>query len=263
MDKNNVSQNDSLFTPEDHIRFSRQLLIAEIGMEGQTRLRKASILVVGAGGLGSSALLHLAASGVGRIGIVDPDKVELGNLHRQIVHGMQTLGTAKVDSAGRRLREINPQTTVETHPVAFSESNSAGLIRPYMLVVDASDNLATRRAINRACIREKKPMVFGSAQRFEGQVSVFDAGRGPCYRCVFPELPDSGTIESPAETGVFGPIPGVIGTLQALEAMKILLRIGEPLFDKMLVFDGLAGKFMEIRTHKNPLCPECGTGASH
>jgi molybdopterin/thiamine biosynthesis adenylyltransferase len=246
-------------TPEDRLRFARHLRLPEIGIAGQARLRRASVLVVGAGGLGSSVLLHLAASGVGRIGIVDPDKVTLDNLHRQILHGMATLGMAKVESARRRLTDVNPQTALDLYPKSFSESNAEDLAQPYLLVVDGSDNLATRRLINRTCIREKKPMVFGSAQRFEGQVGVFDARRGPCYRCVFPDLADSGAIESPEEAGVFGPLPAIIGTLQALEAMKLLLGIGEPLHGRLLVFDGLSGKFDEIRIRKNPHCPACGT----
>jgi molybdopterin/thiamine biosynthesis adenylyltransferase len=257
MERMNTTPEDSLLSPEDRIRFARPLLLPEIGAEGHARLSCASVLVVGAGGLGSSVLVHLAASGVGRIGIVDPDSVELGNLHRQIVHGMDSLGTAKVESARRRMNGINPRTEIETHPVAFSESNADDLTSSHDLVIDASDNLAARRAINRACIRQKIPMVFGCAQRFDGQISIFDAARGPCFRCVFPDLPDSGVIESPSKAGVFGPVPGVIGTLQALEAMKILLGIGKPLLGKILVFDGLAGNFIEIQAPKNPRCPEC------
>lgn len=248
----------SKLSPEDCLRYSRHLLLPEIGAEGQAKLKNASVLVVGAGGLGSSALLHLAASGVGRIGVVDPDKVGLDNLHRQILHGMSDLGTAKVESARRRLREANPHAIIETHPVSFSESNADRLAGTHMLIVDGSDNLAARRLINRTCIRLKIPMVYGSAQRFEGQVSVFDAWQGPCFRCVFPELDDSSAIESPVETGVLGPIPGIIGTLQALEALKILLNLGEPLLGRLLTFDGLSGKFEEIRTRKNPNCTECG-----
>jgi molybdopterin/thiamine biosynthesis adenylyltransferase len=260
MEKKNTVPNHSFLTPEERTRFARHLQLPEVGMEGQARLRDAGVLVVGAGGLGSSALLHLAASGVGRLGIVDPDKVEPGNLQRQIVHGTPAMGAPKVESARRRLLELNPHAVIETHPAVFSESNSDSLTLPYALVVDATDNLAARKTINRVCIRQKKPMVFGSAQRFEGQISVFDAEHGPCYRCVFSDLPESGLIESPAESGVFGPLPGVIGTLQALEAMKILLGIGEPLFGKLLIIDGLAGKTTEILTSKNPRCPECGIG---
>jgi adenylyltransferase/sulfurtransferase len=246
-------------TDEDHLRFERQIRMPEIGAAGQTRLKSASVLVVGAGGLGSAALLYLAAAGVGRIGIVDPDKVELGNLHRQIIHGTATLGAPKTESAHRRLADLAPHTQIDTYPVSFSESNAETLARPYQILLDATDNLAARKWINRSCIRQQIPMVFGSALRFEGQASVFDAQRGPCYRCVFPDLPDSGVMESPAQAGVFGPVPGIIGTLQALETLKLLLGIGEPLIGRLLLFDGLSGKFNEILLRKNPACPECGT----
>jgi len=254
----NPASNPPSLSPDDRIRFARHLLLPEVGAEGQIRLRQAGVLVVGAGGLGSSVLLHLAASGVGRIGIADPDSVELGNLHRQIIHGMASLGALKTGSARRRLGEIDPRTEVQAYPTPFSDSNAAELAAPFSLIVDATDNLAARRAINRACIRQKIPMIFGSAQRFEGQVSVFDAERGPCYRCVFPDLSDSGVIEPPAKSGVFGPIPGIIGTFQALEAMKILLGIGNPLIGKILVFDGLEECFHQIQARKDPHCPECG-----
>jgi adenylyltransferase/sulfurtransferase len=251
---------NSDLTNEDRIRFSRQLRLPEVGVEGQIRLKQASVLVIGAGGLGSSALLYLAAAGVGRIGIVDPDKVEFDNLHRQIIHGTSTLGELKTESARRRLSDLAPQVQIDTYPQLLSESNAEGLARPYRILLDATDNLATRKLINRVCIRQQKPMVFGSVLRFEGQVSVFDAQRGPCYRCIFPDLPDPAAIESPSEAGVFGPLPGIIGTLQALETLKILLGAGEPLIGRLLIFDGLSGKFEEIRTRKNPFCPECGAG---
>jgi sulfur-carrier protein adenylyltransferase/sulfurtransferase len=258
-DKNIITDNYNL-TDEDRIRFSRQLRLPEVGVEGQIRLKQAGVLVVGAGGLGSSALLYLAAAGVGRLGIVDPDKVELDNLHRQVIHGTSTLGELKTESARRRLSDLAPQVQIDTYPQSFSESNAEGLARTYHILLDATDNLAARKLINRVCIRQQKPMVFGSVLRFEGQVSVFDAHRGPCYRCIFPDLPDSGAIESPSEAGVFGPLPGIIGTLQALETLKLLLGIGEPLIGRLLTFDGLGGKFEEIRVRKNPRCPECGPG---
>ena len=244
-------------TDEDRLRFARQIRLPEIGAEGQTRLKNAGVLIVGAGGLGSAALLYLAAAGVGRIGIVDPDQVELGNLHRQVIHGTSTLGEPKTESARRRLEDLSPQIKIETFPESFSDSNAETLARPYLLILDATDNLATRRLINHICVAQQKPMVFGSVLRFEGQVSVFDTRTGPCYRCVFPDLPDSGAAESPLEAGVFGPLPGIIGTLQALEAMKILLEIGQPLIGRLLTFDGLSGKFEEVRIYRNPRCPEC------
>ncbi len=247
----------SSLTDEDRVRFARQICMPEIGAEGQARLKGAGVLIVGAGGLGSAAAIYLAAAGVGRIGIIDPDKVELGNLHRQIIHGTSSLGLLKTESARRRLADLAPGTQVDTFPEAFSESNGEARARPYSIVLDATDNLDTRRVINRVCIRQRKPMVFGSVLRFEGQTSVFDARLGPCYRCVFPDLTDSGAVESPAAAGVFGPMPGIIGTLQALEAMKLLLGLGEPLIGRLLIFDGLSGKFEEIRVRKNAHCQEC------
>jgi molybdopterin/thiamine biosynthesis adenylyltransferase len=255
--------NDSILSPEERSRFARPLRLPEVGETGQVRLRAASVLVVGAGGLGSSALLHLAASGVGRIGIVDPDTVSLDNLHRQILHGMQSVGLPKVESARRRLAEINPQTVFDLHPVTLDEANAGELARPYRIIVDGSDNLAARKVVNRTCIQQGKPMVYGSAQRFEGQMAVFDARRGPCYRCIFPALSDPNAIESPAVTGVFGPLPGIIGTLQALAVMKMILGIGESPYDRLLIFDGLAGEFHSLKVCKNPQCPECGSAAKN
>jgi molybdopterin/thiamine biosynthesis adenylyltransferase len=250
---------ESTLSPEERSRFARPLRLPEVGEAGQTRLRAASVLVVGAGGLGSSALLHLAASGVGRIGIVDPDTVTLDNLHRQVLHGMPSVGLPKVESARRRLAEINPQTVLDLHPVTLDESNAGDLARPYRIIVDGTDNLAARKIINQTCIRQGKPMVYGSAQRFEGQIAVFDSRRGPCYRCIFPDPTDPHAIESPAVTGVFGPLPGIIGTLQALAAMKIFLGIGNSPYDRLLIFDGLADEFRSLRIRKNPQCPECGS----
>ncbi len=245
---------------QDLLPFARQILLPEIGIEGQARLKNAAVLVIGAGGLGSAALLYLAAAGVGRIGIIDPDKVELDNLHRQVIHGTSTLGILKTESAHRRLADLAPQTTIDEFPESFAELNGEALARPYQILLDATDNLTARKIINRICIRQQKPMVFGSALRFEGQASVFEAKRGPCYRCVFPDLPDSGAIESPSEAGVFGPLPGIIGTLQALETLKLALGIGEPLIGRLLTFDGLTGKFEEIRVQRKPQCPDCGSG---
>ncbi len=254
---------ESKLSAANRSRFARPLRLPEVGEAGQAQLRAASVLVVGAGGLGSSALLHLAASGVGRIGIVDPDTVSLDNLHRQILHGMQSIGTPKVKSARRRLAEIDPETALDLHPVTFDATNALDLARPYQIIVDGSDNLAAREAINRACIRQGKPMVYGSAQRFEGQIGVFDARHGPCYRCIFTTPADPDAIESPAETGVFGPLPGIVGTLQALAAMRIILDVGDSPYERLLTFDGLSGEFRSIRVRKNPRCPECGSPAQN
>ena len=259
MSRKNAPPDEPGLSPEDRIRFARPLRLPEVGEAGQARLRAASVLVVGAGGLGSSALLHLAASGIGRIGIADPDTVSLDNLHRQILHGMQSVGLPKVESARRRLAEIDPETALDLHRVTFNGTNALDLARSYQIIVDGSDNFTAREAINRACIRQGKPMVYGSAQRFEGQIGVFDARRGPCYRCIFTAPSDPNAIESPADTGVFGPLPGIVGTLQALAAMKIILGVGDSPYDRLLTFDGLSGEFRSIRMRKNPRCPECGS----
>jgi molybdopterin/thiamine biosynthesis adenylyltransferase len=250
---------DPALSPADAERFARPLRLAEVGAAGQARLRASGVLVVGAGGLGSSALLHLAASGVGRLGIVDPDTVAPDNLHRQLLHGMSEIGLPKTESARRRLAAIDPSTRVETHAVSFSDSNADSLTDAFEIVIDGTDNLAARRSINRACVREGKPMVYGSAQGFEGQLAVFDARFGPCFQCIFAAASDA-EIERPSATGVFGPLPGIIGTLQALAAMKILLGAGDPGYGRLITFDGLAGSFEEIKLTKNPNCPECRKG---
>ncbi|MBN2083818.1 MAG: HesA/MoeB/ThiF family protein [Anaerolineales bacterium] len=248
-----------MLSPDDRSRFARHLRLPEVGEAGQARLRAASVLVVGAGGLGSSALLHLAASGVGRIGIVDPDTVHIDNLHRQILYAMPDVGHPKVQSARGRLVGINPQTILDMHPVTFDAVNADDLARPYQIIVDGSDNLAARKVINRVCVRQGKPMVYGSAQRFEGVVGVFDARRGPCFRCIFSDPADPGAAGSPSGTGVFGPLPGIIGTLQALAAMKIILEIGDSLYERLMTFDGLSGEFTPIKIRKKPQCSECGS----
>jgi molybdopterin/thiamine biosynthesis adenylyltransferase len=258
MQKPCSSQDNSQPASDERTRFARHLKLPEVGVAGQARLRESAVLVVGAGGLGSSALIHLAASGVGRIGIVDPDKVALDNLHRQILYGMPDVGMPKTERAARRLAEVNPQITFDLFPVSFSESNADSLARPYLLIVDGTDNFTARTLINRICVRQRKPMIFGSAQRFEGQVCVFDSRKGSCFRCVFPDLSDSAMPEPPAETGVFGPMPGIVGALQALEAMKLLLHVGSPLSDRLLTINGLSGKFSAIRIGRRPDCPDCG-----
>ncbi len=243
-------------TESDRLRFDRQLRLPEVGVEGQVRLRESRVLVVGAGGLGSAALLYLAAVGVGRIGITDSDRVEIGNLHRQILHSMPALDDWKVESARRRLLENNPDTSIDPYPERLTDANAERIVQPYELVLDATDNLETRRLINRICVRQGKPMIYGSASRWEGQLSVFDARHGPCYQCVFGDPPDE-VIPSPAKEGIIGMIPGIIGGLQALEAVKILLGKGEILYTRLVLFDGLACRFEEIRSTKNPHCPIC------
>jgi adenylyltransferase/sulfurtransferase len=240
----------------DLLRFDRQLRLPEVGAEGQARLKHAKVAVIGAGGLGSSALLYLAAAGIGRIGIADPDRVEIGNLHRQVIHGMSALGERKVESARRRLLENNPDTVIDRYPDGLTDANAGRIIQPYELVLDATDNLETRSLINRVCVQQAKPMIYGSALRWEGQFCVFDALHGACYQCAFTNAtPDK--IVSPKEAGVLGPVPGIIGLLQTLEVIKILLGKGEMMYGRLVLFDGLTGKFEEIHIPKNPKCPVC------
>lgn len=218
-----------MLTPAELARYDRQLTLPELGVAGQHRLRASSVLVVGAGGLGSPAAMYLAAAGVGRIGIVDDDTVEPSNLHRQIVHTTGDVGREKTTSAAESLTRLNPEVQVERHRLRLDRANAAALIADYDLVVDGSDNYATRYAVNDACAQLERAWVYGSVERFSGQVSVFGASSGPCYRCVYPEPPAPGTTSSCEEIGVLGAVPGVIGSLQALESLKLLAGIGEPL----------------------------------
>lgn len=238
-------------------RFERHLRLPEVGAEGQARLKTSRVLVVGAGGLGSPALMYLAAAGIGRIGIADPDRVEIGNLHRQVIHGMSSLGERKVESARRRLLENNPDCVIDTYPERLTEDNAAIIAAPYEVVLDGTDNLEARRLINQICIRQKKPMVYGSAQRWEGQVCVFDARHGACYECAFYKVDQEKTV-SPVSSGVLGPLPGLIGVWQALETIKILLGKGAPLYGRLQILDGLSGSIEEINIPRNIDCPACG-----
>ncbi|MGE0440988.1 MAG: molybdopterin-synthase adenylyltransferase MoeB [Gemmatimonadales bacterium] len=245
--------------PHDElIRYARHLTLAEVGIAGQERLRGARVLVVGAGGLGSPALLYLAAAGVGTLGVVDFDRVDLTNLQRQIVHGTGAVGTPKLDSAVARLHDLNPTVTIEPHPVRLTSANARSLVARYDLVLDGSDNFPTRYLVNDACILERRPFVYGSIFRFEGQVSVFGAPGGPCYRCLFADPPPVGLVPSCAEAGVLGVLPGVIGTLQATEAIKLILGIGAPLAGRLLLYDGLAARTREIGVRRDPSCAVCG-----
>ncbi len=245
-------------TQEEMARYARHLSLPEVGLEGQRRLKRASVLCLGAGGLGSPVLLYLAAAGVGRLGVVDDDRVELSNLQRQIVHGSGSCGRLKVESARERVGEINPEVRVEVHPVRFTAATGEELVRGYDVVVDGSDNFATRYAASDVCVRAGLPYVYGSVLRFEGQVAVFDPARGgPCYRCIHPRPPAAGTVPSCAEGGVLGVVPGIIGTLQALAALKLLLGLAEAATPRLLHFDGLASKFREFRLRRDPCCPRC------
>ncbi len=238
-------------------RYGRQLVLPEVGRQGQERLKAARVLLVGAGGLGSPATLYLAAAGVGRLTLVDPDRVDRSNLHRQILYGESDVGRPKLEVAAARLRETNPHVEVRAVAERFGAANAAALVADHDVVVDGTDNFTARYLVNDACVLAGKPNVFGSVLRFEGQVSVFWAPRGPCYRCLFPEPPPVGLVPSCAEAGVLGALPGIVGALQANEALKLLLGVGEPLIGRFLVFDALALRFREVTLPKSPSCPIC------
>ncbi len=245
-------------TPSERHRYSRHLLLPEVGEQGQLRLRRARVLLVGAGGLGAPAALYLAAAGVGTIGIVDSDVVEASNLQRQVLYDTSSVGRPKAGRAAARLRGLNPHVRVVPHPTRLTAKNALRILRQYDVVVDGSDNFPTRYLVSDACALLGKPDVFGSVYRFEGQVSVFDAKRGPCYRCLFPEPPPPELVPSCAEGGVLGVVPGVVGLYQAAEVLKLLLRVGEPLTGRLLLLDALSGSSREVRIRKNPRCPVCG-----
>ena len=243
---------------DELLRYSRHLLLPEVGPEGQRRLKAARVLLVGAGGLGSPAALYLAAAGIGTLGLVDFDAVDLTNLQRQVLHGTSDVGTAKTESAESRLRDLNPHVAVEKFSERLTSANARGILGEFDVIVDGSDNFPTRYLVNDAAVLSGKPNVYGAIFRFEGQVSVFDATRGPCYRCLYSEPPPPGLVPSCAEAGVLGVLPGVIGSLQALEAIKLVLGAGESLVGRLLLFDALALRFRELRLHKDPGCPLCG-----
>jgi adenylyltransferase/sulfurtransferase len=238
-------------------RYGRHLIMPEFGIEGQRRLKAARVLIIGTGGLGSPLALYLAAAGVGTIGLVDYDVVDESNLQRQIVHGKSTVGAAKVDSAEQRLIDLNPSLVVEKYNLPITSENALGIIEKYDLVIDGTDNFPTRYLVNDACVKLGKPNVYGSVLRFEGQLSVFHAAEGPCYRCMFPEPPPPGLVPNCAEAGVLGVLPGVIGTLQATEAIKLLTGIGDPMIGRMMLYDALEMSFTTLRIRKNPACPVC------
>ena len=243
---------------EELLRYGRHLILPEVGLQGQRRLKASSVLLVGAGGLGSPLALYLAAAGVGRIGIVDFDRVEESNLQRQVLYGAASLGRAKLEAAEARLADLNPHVQVEPHAARLTSANALDILRRYDVVADGTDNFPTRYLVNDACVLLGKPNVYGSIFRFEGQASVFDARHGPCYRCLFPEPPPPGLVPSCAEGGVLGVLPGVIGLLQGVEILKLLLGLGETLIGRLLLFDALAMRFREVRLEKDPACPICG-----
>ncbi len=244
---------------EERVRYSRHLTMPEVGIDGQRRLKAAHVLCIGAGGLGSPAALYLAAAGVGTIGIVDFDDVDLSNLQRQILHGTKDIGRSKLESARDRLRDANPNIEVELHECRFSSENASKLVARYDLVVDGSDNFPTRYLSNDVCVFARRPNIYGSIFRFDGQSSVFAPHLGgPCYRCLFPEPPAPGTIPNCAEAGVLGVLPGIIGMVQAIEAIKLILGVGEPLIGRLLHFEALKMKFRELKLRRDPQCPVCG-----
>jgi molybdopterin/thiamine biosynthesis adenylyltransferase/rhodanese-related sulfurtransferase len=240
------------------LRYSRHLLIPEVGLEGQRKLKAASVLVIGTGGLGSPVALYLAAAGVGTIGLVDYDVVDYSNLQRQVIHGTSGIGTLKVESARQRMLDVNPSIHVEVYNEPFTSENAMRIARDYDVLIDGTDNFPTRYLTNDVCVFLGKPNVYGSIYRFDGQVSVFDAQRGPCYRCLFPEPPPPGLVPSCAEGGVLGVLPGTIGTLQATEALKLILGIGDPLIGRLMLYNALDMSFEFVKLRKNPKCKVCG-----
>jgi len=246
-------------SPEELQRYSRHLLIPEVGREGQERLKRASILLVGTGALGSPAAMYLAAAGVGRLGLVDNDKVETSNLQRQLLHGESWVGKSKLESAAARIREINPQVKLELHETRFTPDNAMAIAEGYDVIVDGSDNFPTRFLTNDVGFLLCKPVVYGAIHRFEGQSTVFAPHLGgPCYRCLLPTAPAAGSVPSCAEAGVLGVLPGIIGSMQAMEAIKLLLGIGEPPLGKLTVYDGLTTSFRQLAIHRDPQCRLCG-----
>jgi adenylyltransferase/sulfurtransferase len=244
---------------QDLTRYARQMRLPQVGAHGQEMLKKGSVLIVGAGGLGSPAALYLAAAGVGRIGIADADRVDITNLQRQILYGTDDVGLSKTDVAARTLRSLNPAIEIEPIAERLTSENTLELIRRYDVVIDGTDNFPTRYLLSDACVLVDRPLIYGSVDRFDGQVSVFVADGGPCYRCLFPEPPEPGSVDNCAVAGVLGVLPGLIGTAQATEALKLLLGIGEPLVGRLLMIDALRMRFRSIEVERDPACPACGT----
>jgi len=243
---------------EEILRYSRHLIMPEVGMEGQLKLKKASVLLVGTGGLGAPLGMYLAAAGIGRIGLVDFDVVDFTNLQRQVIHGTKDVGKKKLDSAIETMSDINPFVKLDRHEVALSSENAMEIFRDYDIIVDGTDNFPTRYLVNDACVLMGKPNVYGSIFRFEGQATVFAYPGGPCYRCLYPEPPPPGLVPSCAEGGVLGILPGVIGLIQATETVKLILGIGDTLVGRLMLYDALGMKFREMKLRRDPECPVCG-----
>jgi adenylyltransferase/sulfurtransferase len=243
---------------DEILRYSRHLIMPEVGMEGQLKLKQAKVLLIGTGGLGAPLGLYLSAAGIGRIGVVDFDVVDFTNLQRQVIHGTRDVGRKKLDSAADRMKDINPNVQIDKYEVALSSENALDILSNYDIIVDGTDNFPTRYLVNDACVLLKKPNVYGSIFRFEGQATVFAYPGGPCYRCLYPEPPPPGLVPSCAEGGVLGILPGMIGIVQATEAVKLILGAGELLVGRLLLYDALAMRFRELKLRRNPQCPACG-----
>ena len=246
------------FTNEQIYRYSRHIILPDVGGAGQKKLLNATVLLIGAGGLGSPAAMYLAAAGVGTLGLVDFDCVDLSNLQRQLLHRTKDVGRLKLDSAADTLNALNPDVRVNKHQVVLTSENVMDIIQDYDIVVNGTDNFPTRYLVNDACVFAGKPLVDGSIFMFDGQATVFDAKRGPCYRCLFPTPPPPGEVPSCQEAGVLGVLPGIIGSIQAIEAIKLILGKGDSLIGRLLLFDALAMEFREVKVDKNPDCPVCG-----
>jgi len=244
---------------DELLRYSRHLILPDVELDGQKRIRNARVLLIGAGGLGSPTALYLAAAGVGTLGIVDFDTVDLSNLQRQVLHGTSDVGRPKIDSARDRIVDLNPHVIVETHRVQLTSANALEILGAYDIIVDGTDNFPTRYLVNDACVMLGKPNVYGSIFRFEGQASVFSSGDGPCYRCLFPHPPPPGLVPSCAEGGVLGVLPGLVGTIQATETLKLILGIGDTLAGRLLLIDTLGMRFHTVKVPRDPKCPACGT----
>ena len=245
-------------TNDEIRRYSRHLIMPNVGIEGQGRLKAAKVLVVGTGGLGSPVLMYLAAAGVGTLGIIDYDIVDESNLHRQVIHGQSDIGGSKVASAARTIADINPHVAIDIHETTLTSDNAMEIIAPYDIVIDGTDNFPTRYLVNDACVLLGKPNVYGSIFRFDGQLAVFYAEQGPCYRCMFPQPPPPGMVPSCAEGGVFGVLPATIGSGQATEAIKLITGIGEPLIGQIQLYDALEASWHTVKVNKDPECPVCG-----
>jgi len=249
-------------SPEELERYGRHLILPEVGFAGQRALKVSRVLLIGAGGLGSPAALYLAAAGVGTLGIVDFDAVERTNLQRQVVHSTAEIGQSKAASAARRIEALNPNVRAVVHAQRLGADNALDLLRDYDVIIDGTDNFQARYLVSDACVMLGKPNVHGSVYRFEGQASVFDARRGPCYRCMFPKPPPPGSAPSCADAGVLGVLPGIIGLIQATETIKLVLGLGEPLIGRLLTFDALRMRFRDLKLRKDPRCVACGPDAS-